>query len=291
MMKKLSICFGVIFLFTGCYNREKIVDKKKLLGNDYRLFQNTPVWELAKAVEDENTLKISEGILKKNMDINFQEPRFGSTLLMLSIRNRQYLNTMFLLNLNANPNIPDLYNGETALICAAKIDDVKFTELLLKYKANPNVREDSSFKKNEGGGRQTPLLAAINTYDNSSLKKVKLLIEAGANVNYRNDYTNLPLSQALVFDRVDIALYLLQNGAKYDLMLYKTVDEQEVFILEALRKCIFDLNSDNYKKKQEIIVFLKNKDLDYEKEPIPDYILVEIKKKFPNDWKEYIKSY
>jgi ankyrin repeat protein len=290
-MKKLSIYFGVIFLFTGCYNREKIVDKTKLLGNDYRLFQNTPVWELAKAVEDEDTLKISEAILKKNMDVNFQEPRFGSTLLMLSIRNRQYLNTMFLLNLNANPNVPDLYNGETALICAAKIDDVKFTELLLKHKANPNALEDASLKKNDEGGRQTALLAAINTHDSSSLKKVKLLIDAGADINYRDDYTNLPLSQALVLDRIDIALYLLQNGAKYDLMLYKTVDDQQVFILEALRKCIFDLNSYNYKKKRQVIAFLKNKGLDYSTEPIPDFILAEIKKKYPNDWKDYIKRY
>lgn len=31
--------------------------------------------------------------------------------------------------------------------------------------------------------------------------------------------------------------------------------------------------------------------LDYDKEPIPDFILKEIQNKYPNDWNDYIKKY
>lgn len=51
------ILIAIACLLFSCsdLSREKIVDKSELTGRDYRLFQNTPAWELAKAVEDENT--------------------------------------------------------------------------------------------------------------------------------------------------------------------------------------------------------------------------------------------
>jgi uncharacterized lipoprotein NlpE involved in copper resistance len=65
-MRKVTVCnLAAIFLFISCNNRENIVDKENLLGNDYRLFQNTPAWELAKAVQDEDILKIKEEITQK----------------------------------------------------------------------------------------------------------------------------------------------------------------------------------------------------------------------------------
>ena len=290
-MKSIIIYLGIIFLFVGCYNREKIVDKKKLLGNDYRLFQNTSAWELAKAVEDGDSLKIEKEISKKNEIINFQEPRFGSTLLMLTIRNKQYNIFKKLLNLGADPNIGDSYDGQTAVICAAKIDEIKYLKLILKFKGNPNAREDAEYKKENDGGRQTALLAAINTYDISSLEKVKLLVNAGANINYSDEKTSLALSEALILDRLDIVLYLLKAGANYNLILYTTEDKEGVYILEALRRCTLDLNSNQYQKKKEVITFLKGKGLDYSKEPIPDHILERIKKNYPKDWSNYIKKY
>ena len=53
------ILIAIACLLFSCsdLSREKIVDKSELTGRDYRLFQNTPAWELAKAVEDENTNK------------------------------------------------------------------------------------------------------------------------------------------------------------------------------------------------------------------------------------------
>lgn len=290
-MKKLTIYLAIIFLFINCNNRENIVKKENLLGNDYRLFQNTPAWELAKAVDDENTIKIREILNNKKVGIDFREPKFGSTLLMLTIKNSQFQITKLLLESGANPNLNDLYRGETAVIFAANNYDPKYLELILKYKGNPNAIENVPVKEGDQV-RETALLAAISYLDPNSLEKIKLLVESGADINYQNQgHTKSPLSKALMLDKLDVAFYFLQNGADYNLMLYKTVDGQDVYILEELRKCIIDLKSEQYKSKEKVIQFLKGKGLDYSKEPIPEYILRDIKKKYPKDWEDYIKKY
>ena len=51
------------------------------------------------------------------------------------------------------------------------------------------------------------------------------------------------------------------------------IDGHDVYILEALRKCVLDLQSPEYQKKLEIVAFLEGKGLNYYKESIPDYII------------------
>lgn len=290
-MKKLTIYLVTIFSFISCNNRENIVDKQRLLGDDYRLFQKTLAWELAKAVEDEDTIKIKEILKNKKSDIDFKEPKFGSTLLMLSIINSQYVSARTLLQMGANPNVQDSYRKTSSVIFAASNDDPKYLELILEYKGNANAIETAPFKEGDEA-RKTALLAAINFLDPNSLRKVKLLVESGANVNYHNPgHTDLPLSEAITARKMDVVLYLLQNGADSNLIMYEMIDGHKVYILEALRKCTIDLNSEQYKSKLEVIKFLKEKGLDYSKEPIPDYILTKIKEKYPNNWKNYVSKY
>jgi ankyrin repeat protein len=290
-MKKVIIYFLTILLFISCNNNKPDKMKENLLGDDYRLFQNTEVWELAKAVESEDSLKTKMILDDENVNIDFQEPKFGSTLLMLSIKNSKYKSVKLLLELGANPNLSDFYRGESAVISAANNNNPKYLELLLQYKGNPNAIESAPFRKDDEV-RQTALLSAINVLDNNSLKKVKLLVRAGANVNYFNfGHTDLPLAEALSAKKIDVVLYLLQNGADSSLMMYEMIDGHKVYILEALRKCIFDLNSEQYKNKLKVIDLLKEKGLDYNNEPIPDYVLEKIKKQYPESWNDYIKNY
>ena len=77
MKKLISIC--LLFCLTSCYNQETLVDKSKLMGNDYRLFQSTPAWTLARAVEAGDVKKIKEEVLQKKVSIDYQESRFGQT--------------------------------------------------------------------------------------------------------------------------------------------------------------------------------------------------------------------
>lgn len=64
---------------------DSIVDVSKLLGKDYRLFQNTPLWTLAKAVKQENLAEIKRITSNDSLDLNYQEPKYGMTLLMLTV--------------------------------------------------------------------------------------------------------------------------------------------------------------------------------------------------------------
>jgi hypothetical protein len=128
MKKLISIC--LLFCLSSCYNQETLVDKSKLMGNDYRLFQSTPAWELAKAVMTGDIKKIKGEVAHKKVSVDYQESRFGQTLLMLAITNSQYDSAKTLLELGANPNLHDTFKGETLIIVAADNDDPKFLRLL-----------------------------------------------------------------------------------------------------------------------------------------------------------------
>lgn len=288
---KNKIILIVLFIAVSCNNKEEKVNKRELLGNDFRLFQDTPVWNLAKAVEDENLSLIKEEINLKKANPNYKESKFGSTLLMLAIKNNKYKSVNILLVLGADPNLGDSYTGETAMICATKNTDINYLKLLLKYNGNPNSKENVKTKKGDQA-RKTALTSAISYYDSASLEKVKLLIDAGADLNYYNEgHTDLPLGLSLTLDKMDVALYLIQNGANYKLPMSKDAKGQNVYILKALRQCVFDLESTEFQQKKQIIEYLKNKGLDYSNEPIPEKTLKKIKKKYSNNWMEYVEKY
>jgi hypothetical protein len=213
---------------------------------------------------------------------------------MLSLINSQYKTAEELLKLGANPNLKDFYRGSNAIIVAAYIEDPKYLKLLLKYGGKANSLETAPGKDGDQA-RSTALNNAISYVDKYSLERVKLLVNAGADINYFNNgpevFTNLPLGDALLHDNMDALLFLLDKGADYNKIMYKMFDNHDVYILEGLRKVLVDLNSEQHKAKIKAVQFLKNKGLDYKKEPIPDYIEKEIKKKYPNDWKEYLSKY
>lgn len=287
---KNKIILIVLFVVVSC-NKEEKVNKRHLLGNDFRLFQDTPVWNLAKAVDDENLSLIKEEINFKKANPNYKESKFGSTLLMLAIKNNKYKSVNLLLILGADPNLEDSYTGETAMICASKNKDINYLKLLLKYKGNPNSKENVQTKKGDQA-RKTALTSAISYFDDTSLEKVKLLINAGADLNYYNEgHTDLPLGLSLTLDKMDVALYLIQKGANYNLPMSKDTKGQNVYILKALRQCVFDLESTEFQQKKQIIRYLKSKGLDYSNEPIPEKTLKKIKKKYPSNWVEYVERY
>lgn len=286
----LIVSFINIFLLS-CQNRETIVDKEKLLGFDIRLYQNTEAWELAKAVDDEDTEKIREEVVVKKVNINYKEEKFGKTLLQIAIWKSKYKSTKILLELGANPNLGDSYTGTTPLIEAAKNENPKFLELLLEHKGNPNAAENAP--KIEGNNlRYTALVSAIGWNDDYSLEKVKMLVAAGADVNFDNKKRiEKPLNAAITYNKFDVALYLMQHGADYKNYKYTTFDGNEVYILKALRRSIVALDSKVHKEKIQVIAFLKEKGLDYEKEPIDDWALDDIKRQYPDSWKTYIEKY
>jgi hypothetical protein len=290
-----------IGLLMSIKNKDSLVDKSKLLGNDYRLFQGTPVWDLAQAVQYEKVEEIKRIVKEEKIDFDYQELKFGKTLLILTVNNQHYNSCKALLELGANPNIHDNYNGSSAIIEAAGIenyndDNTKFIKLLLAHGANPNDEEIG--KRTEGNTtRKTPLISACSDVNQftSPIAKVKTLVEAGANINYKNEFNDLPLAQALIYKHYDVVLYLLKEGADYSLMLYDRIefsnDGEKIYLVDILREHLLPLDSKEYKLKMEIVEFLEQKGIYYRKVPIPDFVVKEAKDTYPKSWKEYLEKY
>ena len=257
-MKKIVILFSLLLLLVSCskLDRDKKVDKSKLLGADYRLFQDTPAWELAKAVEDDDTDKIDEEVKKNPKVINYQESKYGKTLLHLSSYNNNYKGFKELLKLGANPNIADSSHCTTPLIeVALSFDDkTKYAEELIKYKANVNYVECNEGKE-EQKTNYSPLIAASNR---NNLQLVQLLVKNGANINYTNPNDEDALSLAALSTSYDIVLYLLQQGADCRKILYKkggAVNPKDIY----MKDWIEDEADHSAKEYPEIKELLKKK--------------------------------
>lgn len=293
----------VVFLcVVSCTNRDKIVDKEDIYEGDFRLFQETPVWELAKAVQDQKVSKIKRLVKEEKLDVDFQESKYGNTLLMLAVKNEKYQSCETLLELGADPNKPNNHSGSSAMIDAAAINttigsDTKFLKLLLEHGGDPNYVEVGERKKGINT-RNTPLIVACGYVDNftkSPINKVKVLVEAGADVNYENDLSGFALRTALFQENYDIVLYLLKNGADYTKVIIDkseiTNDGKKLYIVDVLRRDIHSLESDKYKQKMEIVAFLKKNGVDYRTSPIPDFVVEDVKKRYPRNWQEYLEKY
>ena len=256
------------------------------------MFQNTPAWDLAKAVWDNNTEKIEKiGIENKNL-LNFQEPRFGKTVLMLAVHNNQFETVFTLLKAGANPNIHDRYEGSAALMDACNNHgNAEIAKLLLEYGAKPN-EVSRGIGKPDSSIADFPLMAASRS---GNLEIVKFLIHEGAEVNKSNDSQENALTEALIQDKLDVALYLLESGANYEISLFDrskfTENGSKVYISDFLREHMYDLDSYEYSLKMKIVNFLKQKGVDYRGTPIPESIAKKAKELYPNSYQDYLAKY
>ena len=276
-----------------------------MLGDDFRLYKHTPAWSLAKAVEDEDTTEISKQVLQMHISVDYRDPEYKQTLLMLATRTNKIESVKKLLELGANPNAHNdstKYFGQSAVLLACRFTrpSSKILALLLKYGGNPN--STACGVQENGLGEIVPIREfALSAAVFSSFEKVKLLVDAGANINYATSTENCAIENCMIFDRMDIMLYLLQKGADYrrkfteidlDKPDYPTF---EVDILYKLRKCVYPIGSKEYTDKMKVVNFLKKKGLDYWKSPIPSgmygVIMRDIAPKNKADFDYYIKHY
>jgi hypothetical protein len=266
----IKIVFSCLLLSCSNINRDKPVDKQGLTGSDYRLFQNTPAWDLAKAVQDEDEKKINEIVSKDPKLINYQESKFGNTLLILTITNQQIKPFKYLLEKSADVNIHNTFDGTSAIIkaCNSKYYDITFAQMLVEYGANVNDVETGE-RRQGNSTRLTPLIAASKT---GNLYLVKFLESKGVDVNYQNEFGQSALSASVMINKYEISYYLLQNGADYKRPIFYRPDYsiplekqdpndkgKPMYLLDVLKENVADVNTDEYKYKMLIIDFLNSK--------------------------------
>jgi hypothetical protein len=286
----LHLMLSCLLLSCSNINRDKPVDKSGLTGDDYRLFQNTPAWELAKAVQDEDEKKINEIVAKDQKLINYQDPKYGNTLLNLTIMNQQIKPFKILLANKADVNIHNNYDGTSALIeaCSYKQYNTKFVEILLQNRANVNDVEIGE-RRDGNSTRFTPLMAAAKT---GKLDLVELLVKNGADINFQNEYKQSALNRAVMQSKYNIVFYLLQKGADYTKpVFFKEEQNRDMYLVDVLREDFFEFDTDEYKYKMQIVDFLKSKGIDYRSVPIPEYIKKKAQEEYPGSWQEYLKKY
>lgn len=169
--------------------------QNRLRGNDVHLFDG-PAFGLAKAVQLQSRLAIRM-LAKKNPSLLlYKEPSYGMTLLYWAIWNAKRRSVDELLKLGADPNVTEFYSGESPLIEAASNEKTSFfVQLLLKHGANPNLMVTNPTPQT---GSFSPLIAAAS----SSLENTRLLLQAGADINYRTRGGNSALTMAIVLKKL-----------------------------------------------------------------------------------------
>lgn len=283
----IIVVFLILIIGLSCAE-----SKDHMIDSDLRLWKGTNGWSLAKAVQDEDSVKISKILAEKDITIDFREPKFGQNLLIWAVLNNKINAVRILLNLGADPNLHDTYKGESPILEASEVGvDIEILKLLLNHGGNPNNFVLETEVLSEERTYETPLIRAVLT----SFEKSKLLIEYGADVNLIIEHKGLvnkeimdretPLMSAVIWNRVDIVSYLIfEKGADFKETFGITIDGDTITFAMMLRKWDFPLDSKEYKEKMRIVNYLKENRQDYWSTPIPK----EIEKHYP---KEYLEKY
>lgn len=289
-MRIITYIFIVILFSTSCSNIDHPVDKSKLSSNDYRLFQGTPVWPLAKAAHNENMTSVKKILSTSPQLANIPDSIYGNTMLMMAIINQDYDLFKMLIDNGANINYHNTHGGQSPLIEASsyKQYDSKFVNALVAKGANVNDTTN-----NAPNAQVSPLMAAARS-GNSSI--VEYLIKQGADINYKNNFGSTPLGESILTQKYDVALILLNNGADFSSPIYNGLDEYgkstvPINLPLALRNAMIEIGTPEYSKKREIINFLKTRGVSYDTVPIPDYVINRAKVKYPSKLREYLQQY
>ncbi|MBP6510011.1 MAG: ankyrin repeat domain-containing protein [Candidatus Kapabacteria bacterium] len=291
-MTLLLIILALLFSVTasGC-DRDRVVNKQRLHGNDVRLFQGTPAWDLAKAIEDEDNALIRSIVATDPTILRVTEPVYGSAPLRLATSMFKLRSLVALLKLDTNINARDSFYGETILIGACGDPDVPLQIVQTLVNAGCNVNDHAIGGRHpEYELRYTPLTVAA---DRGRADIVNLLLDHGARVNDTTNNGTSALTHAINSYHYGLAKSLIERGADYIRPLQRDwVSERPEYILETMRGSFhIQIGSKKHIEKMKLVAYLQKKGLDYDKEPIPEYIVEKAKKMYPATWREFLKQY
>lgn len=185
---------GLSLMITGCGNTAGGVD----------------IWE---AVEQNDGAAVQKFIAAGG-DANVQSMD-GSTPLWVALTEKKRDSYEALLKYGADPNVI-MSDKRVVTHWAATEQDPWWLRLALEHGADPNLVNVGSGRPSEG----TPLHFAISKAslgDFKFLENIKLLVEHGADIDKPDHYDCYPLAQAASQNNFEIVLYLLEEGADYQL--------------------------------------------------------------------------
>lgn len=242
-------------------------------GFDYKLFDDTPVKELAQAVKKDDLEKIEFLVKEKKMNINHPEPKFGNTLLSLAIVNQKAETVEALLKLGADPNQQKFKNTDTPFLNAVEFTDnqtcnSKKVKLLLDYGADVNSVFIDIRELRNGGKQDIQHTALMIACRNRCLNLVKLLIARGADINQYTYYEGYgSITSALMQDNLEIAKYIIvDKKARIPEYIFQReagithVDDpaKRLTITDMLNESDYSNQPEKQKYKEEILSYLES---------------------------------
>lgn len=251
-----ALIFG-IFLLSGCGGGY-------LPGFNFRSFDQTPVEELSDAVEANDAEAIEEFLKTNRVLIDYQDEKWGHSILFLAVVNDRYEAAKTLLENGANLLIRDYSDSSDVLMTFCKgygqnECDTAMLQLLLAH--HPDLH---TYDINDRG-EKVPLLLRASDSMFRCKRIIEMLVNAGADVN---DYSReepgwSPICTALLLERLDIArYYIIDCNADIPdtLFLRPHTDTHKipVSITMLLNEHDYSKQAQQQRLKQEIIDYLQS---------------------------------
>jgi ankyrin repeat protein len=199
--KRLLLVSACGAMMAGCGPTATEIDRMdaKVIFSDRR------VAELVLAAETGNTDRIKQ-LADEGIDVNFRG-RYNVTPLLRSILAKNKEGYTSLLKLGADPNLLD-QNGFSALHLSAREKDSSWLREALAHGGKPNLENTG----NQFYPGKTPLFGAL---EERQTENVRLLIDAGADVNHRSKKSGQPLDVAMSRS-FELVYVLLERGVQYE---------------------------------------------------------------------------
>jgi ankyrin repeat protein len=241
-------------------------------GFDFKNFEGTPVQNLAKLVESQDTQKMTKLLQDGQItDIDYREPKHGLNLLVLSIVNKRPKSMKWLLEHGANPNLLNLRKEQSAMHWASGemgCLDTFYLKLLIQHGGDVNSIKKIDTTYSSGARTyliETPLSIAAGF---GCMNTVAFLLNNGADPNQGTLEEETAVTDALIQDRLDIALYIMKHPKtklkKYFFTRYVSTSNSElenITIRQFLMEENYEKEPEKNKLKQEILKFLETKGL------------------------------
>lgn len=209
-----AIFLAAIFVSTPSCDTSSLNDNE--LAELREKFPDESVRRLAIAAAEGAVADIRD-IAGSGVDVN-STGTSGDTPLMVAVQFNQPSSVGLLLDLGADPNQVSADGRRSPLGIATGLPDTAILVLLLERGADPNISAV------EHGA---PIVALADAGD---LAAVRLLVNAGADVDGRGLNDDTALIAAARHAHYDVVLYLLQSGADYTLV--NGADESLIQIIE-----------------------------------------------------------
>ena len=178
-------------------------------------------------------------LLETEVDVNVVG-NYGAIPLDWTLFTDNYEMFLFLLENGADPNLQTSHS--TSLMAAAAYEsDHRFLEAAIAHGGDVNL-----VSLNDS---QTPLFSAVM---GRRFKNIDILLEKGANIDYRKENGDTPIIVSAKLLGFEIAYYLIEKGADPFIM-----NKYEYDMLYYLRKARIDPNWEGYAWREKVLSYIE----------------------------------